>query len=134
MIHINHLMKYIVILCAIFFYVTYSNAQTVTVVDARDGKAYKTIQIGSQIWMAQNLSTKSVEFLCAGPKWSDLKNCEDFLYKWEVAKNVCPTGWHLPSKEDFLKLLSEIGGDNSHQYEVLVKGDYDALSGAKVPG
>lgn len=74
--------------------------------DNRDGKVYPTIQIGNQIWLAKNLSYKPD----SGKYWTpdnDINNVAiyGYLYNWETAQNVCPSGSHLPSKEDFEILL-----------------------------
>ena len=78
-------------------------------IDTRDGKAYKTIQIGSQTWMAENLNYETENSYCYD---DDLANCETYgrLYTWEAALNACPEGWHLPTKEEFVTLISNVGG------------------------
>ena len=75
--------------------------------DMRDGREYKTTKIGNQIWMAENLafeaeSTKSFKYnnnpIISG-NWG-------FLYTAYMANNVCPKGWKLPSKDDWMTLLN----------------------------
>lgn len=79
--------------------------------DERDGKVYKTIKIGTQIWMAENLAyqTSSGCWAYAG----DPSNVPNFgyLYDWETAKKICPDGWHLPSYKDWRTLYENIGGE-----------------------
>lgn len=88
--------------------------------DPRDGKTYPTVRIGDQIWMAKNLAYKPEN----GKYWV-FKNEEQYiayhgyLYTWETAQNVCPAGWHLPSKEEFEILLQSIGGAGSLAYKNL---------------
>lgn len=86
-----------------------SMAQTMT--DPRDGKTYKTVKIGDQVWMAENLNYEVEGSKCYK---SNPANCEEYgrLYTLEVAKNACPVGWHLPSKDEFAILLKKVGSDN----------------------
>ncbi len=77
--------------------------------DPRDGQKYKTVQIGKQVWMAENLNYKTEDSYCLGGKKS---NCVKLgrLYTWSAARNACPAGWHLPSIEEFQTLFMTVGG------------------------
>ena len=77
--------------------------------DSRDGKIYKTVKIGSQIWMAENLNYEMTESFC----YDDMdSNCTKYgrLYTWTAAMDACPTGWHLPSLMEYTSLVSYVGG------------------------
>ena len=78
-------------------------------VDSRDGKKYRMVEIGNQTWMAENLNYKIKGSCCYGNKDS---NCAKYgrLYTWKVANVVCPRGWHLPSKSEFETLIESVGG------------------------
>lgn len=88
-------------------------------VDRRDGKSYRTVLIGDQIWMAENLnygdsvSTPSLK----GNTWcgggDSLKNdCGIYgrLYTWAAGGELCPEGWRMPSMEDYMTLAKNFGG------------------------
>lgn len=93
--------------------------------DARDGKTYKTVKIGNQWWMAENLAflpkvdkptkySDTIPYYYVNGYWdtnlpmakytSEYQNY-GVLYNWEAAKTAAPDGWRLPSKEDFEELF-----------------------------
>lgn len=79
-------------------------------VDERDGRVYPTVRIGDNLWFTKNLAYKPAN----GKYWAYLnkeKTVEDqgYLYTWDVATEVCPEGWKLPSKEDFEQLIDTYG-------------------------
>jgi len=103
-----------------------------TFTDDRDGKVYKKVQIGEQIWMAENLNYAADGSTCyegyGHGGWSAGSaegNCEKFgrLYDWNTAMNgehsshavpsdvegVCPVGWHIPSDAEWTELTDYVG-------------------------
>lgn len=78
--------------------------------DPRDGKIYRTVKIGKQIWMAENLNYKTGDSYCYD---DNPAKCQKYgrLYTWNVAYEACPMGWHLPSKDEFRILFKAVGGN-----------------------
>ena len=78
--------------------------------DPRDGTQYKTITIGSQTWMAENLN-----FDAGSGSWAYDNNSSNSaiygrLYLWPAARKACPQGWHLPSDVEWQTLVEYLGG------------------------
>jgi uncharacterized protein (TIGR02145 family) len=99
-------------------------------VSDNDGNIYKTIQMGSQTWMAENLRTTKfndntpIPFVTEVAIWSELTtsgftwyNNDSIgygaLYNWYSVNTgkLCPTGWHVPSDEEWTGLTTYFGGD-----------------------
>lgn len=80
--------------------------------DPRDGKTYKTIKIGNQIWMAENLAFKTDTTCLAYDNDEDKAKIYGYFYTWENALKVCPSGWHLPDSTEWKKLIDYAGGDS----------------------
>jgi OOP family OmpA-OmpF porin len=76
--------------------------------DARDGKTYKTVKIGTQTWMAENLAFKTEGSLANDNKGENAK-IYGYLYNYETALKVCPAGWHLPSDDEWFTLVTFLG-------------------------
>lgn len=83
-----------------------------TFVDPRDGKVYPTLTFGATTWMAANLAFKSKESWCYG---DDEKKGEQVgrLYTWTSAKEACPMGWHVATREEWYALVRLAGGRDS---------------------
>ncbi len=77
--------------------------QSDSLFDARDSKVYKTIKIGSRVWMAENLN---FEVKNSWTYQNLPENGKKFgrLYSWDAAFQACPSGWQLPSDNDWKDL------------------------------
>ena len=97
-----------------------------------EGNSYKTIQIGSQTWMAENLrATKysngeNIPYIADGNEWVNLNSgaysnqdtdivalkITGRLYNWYTTRdprNICPDGWRVPNDNDWGLLLISLG-------------------------
>ena len=91
-----------------------------TMKDPRDEKTYKTVKIGDQVWMAENLALEITEINgnpgSTNECWilggnGKKANCKKYgqYYSALAASVACPDGWHLPSAPEFKKMLDYAG-------------------------
>jgi len=87
-------------------------------VDSRDNKSYKTVQLGSQVWFAENLRSKldnqgnSLNYFCIS---NSEPNCDalGYMYTFEVSQTACPQGWRMPVETDWQQLEQFLGMSQS---------------------
>jgi len=108
------------------------NHNTNTFTDPRDGNVYKTVTIGNQVWMAENLrylpgvvgpatGSATIPYYYVhrydGTNVTDAKANANYstygiLYNWQAAKASCPAGWHLPSDDEWSELTDYLGDES----------------------
>lgn len=120
-----------------------------TLTDARDGNTYRTVRIGSQWWMAENLSVgvgsmDGLQFVTDRGVWSTLttpgyswinndeatyRDPYGALYNWYAVDSgrLCPTGWHVPTDAEWKRAEVHLGMD-------LREADRSGLRGSTVGG
>ena len=88
---------------------TEDNCEYSELTDDRDGQTYKTVKIADQTWMAENLNYETDSSFCYK---DSAEYCEKYgrLYTWDAVVDVCPDGWHLPSKVEWETLITAVGG------------------------
>ena len=84
---------------------------TGTITDNRDNKTYKWVEIGDQIWMAENLAYKpsNGNYIAHENNESNI-DIYGYLYDWSTTQNVAMEGWHIPSEAEWLELVDFLGG------------------------
>ena len=126
--------KNVVLFAIILFCFRLTGLQAQTVKDI-DGNGYKTVTIGKQVWMAENLKTtkyndgKTIPLVTDEKSWEVLttpaycwynndatanKNKYGALYNWYTVntKKLCPNGWHVPTDAEWTILTTYLGGES----------------------
>jgi len=109
-----------------------STNPTVTTITDKDGNVYHSVTIGTQVWMVENLKTTkyndgtAIPFIPDSIAWTNLttpgycwykndinnKSSYGALYNWFTVNTgkLAPTGWHIPTQDEWLTLITYVGG------------------------
>jgi uncharacterized protein (TIGR02145 family) len=116
-------MKKVIAVLVLFSTMVFAQ-QKGTFTDPRDNKTYKAVKIASQTWMAENLN-----YAASGSKCYDDKpeNCKKYgrLYYWSTAMKVCPSGWHLPSLDEWSMLIAAVDGEETAGKKLKAKSGWN---------
>ena len=91
-------------------------------------KGYKAIRIGNQIWMKEYLAVESPNSVCY---LDDSEECsKGRYYPYSEAMNICPEGWHLPSKSEAIKYVNTLkkegfGTKSTRGYYISKTGSFE---------
>jgi len=131
--------------------IKFSENETSVVTDY-DGNVYKTIKIGEQVWMAENLRVThyrngdSIPIVTDNSQWTNLNSgayCDyandpnysmtyGRLYNWFAvadARGLAPAGWHVPSDAEWQTLVNYLGGDAVAGGKMKTTGTIEAGTG-----
>lgn len=98
--------------------------------DNRDGRKYRIVKIGEQVWMADNLAFEIDKGSCAYD--DDENNLEKHgrLYNEGALEDVCPEGWHVPTFTDWIKLESFLGIEHINENRQIIP--WEILTDSKI--
>jgi uncharacterized protein (TIGR02145 family) len=101
----------------------------------KDGNVYTSVNIGTQVWMVENLKTTkyndntNIPLVTENTAWANLttpgycwynndastyKASYGAMYNWYALSTgkLCPTGWHVPTDDEWTTLTTFLGGAN----------------------
>ena len=129
------------------------DAENNTLTDLRDGHVYKTVTIGTQIWMAENLNYLPKDTVgtfwagrsvCGGGEHKSLQegDCsvygrlyeEDFTRISKQKESICPKGWSIPSPNQFQQLVNFLGENPVSKMKVMDSGYWPINPGSNESG
>ena len=115
--------------------ITFNTSVTYGSLTDQDGNIYKTVTIGTQTWMAENLKTTKyrngdpIQNVADSAQWrqfttgaycyydnderyADAYGCLYNLYAVIDSRNLAPSGWHIPTDTEWASLNNSLGGEN----------------------
>ena len=97
--------------CTLVGWSSVASGDSSGIMEDKAGKVYKTIVIGEQQWMKRNLNYEmdGSYYYNDNVSSANNRNCGQ-LYEWSAAMKACPTGWRLPTEEEWQSLVNLAGG------------------------
>src|SRR5574344_644759 len=110
----------------------YGMANRGTFTDERDGQVYKYTTIGDQVWMAQNLNHIAEYSACYDNNdlncdfWGRFYSLQEYgisdeLLNYAMIDSICPTGWHVPSIDEWRKMINLVGKFEDEKTATILK-------------
>ncbi len=97
---------------------------------------YPTVLIGTQCWTKTNMretvgtqGSESSDTSFTAPYYYVHPTTGEYFYNWSAANQVCPTGWHLPSWEEFNNFLNFLNSRSEYRCDGLVAKAIAAQTG-----
>lgn len=136
------------------FYLSLNGLYAQTVKDF-EGSLYKTVTIGKQVWLAENLNTTHyrngdpIPEAKTTAEWEDCYKKEKGawcyynndpsngkkygrLYNWYAvndSRGLAPSGWHVPSDKEWQTLTATLGGESVAFSKLKSTTGFSAISG-----
>ena len=92
------------------------------------GNTYKTVKIGNQWWMAENLKVTvfNDKTTIDSTAYCIYDTTLGALYNWKVIDSIAPKGWHIPSDEEWKTLEKTLGMEKAELEKTAWRGTNEA--------
>ena len=147
--------RVLIILAALSAAAFAQQGATGTFTDSRDGQTYRTVRIGNQTWMAENLNYDVPDVSTDVCYNNNPTSCNTYgrLYDWATVmglpstcnsntcasqvqtrhQGICPAGWHVPSDAEWTALINFVGGESTAGTKLKYWSGWNT-SGGYIPG
>lgn len=141
----NSISKYVLLLTAAWWFIRCDTRTNETIVTDIDGHIYRTVKIGNQTWMAENLrvtryrngdpipniSDATSWRICTTGAYCNYNNDSTYviphgrLYNWYAIndnRSLAPAGWHIPRDEEIMALIHWLEEHSSDAEQIKTTG------------